>query len=91
MVVCYRNQGNAIVTAHAIGMGLYRKEGLLQLPSSSSVWEAIGYVSDTPITEGQEVTLYRTKETSPELLKTNPNEVIQFLGYEDYKKCINLF
>ena len=86
LVVCYRNQGNAIVTAHAIGMGLYRKEGLLQLPSSSSVWEAIGYVSDTPIIEGEEVTLYRTRETSPELLKTNPDEVIQFLGYENYKE-----
>ena len=86
LVVCYRNQGNAIVTAHAIGMGLYRKEGLLQLPSSSSVWEAIGYVSDTPIIEGQEATLYRTKETSPELLKTNPNEVIQFCGYKNYKE-----
>jgi len=34
--------------------------------SSSSVWEAIGYVSDKPIVEGEEVTLYRTKETSPE-------------------------
>lgn len=86
LVVCYRNQGNAIVTAHAIGMGLYRKEGLLQLPSSSSVWEAIGYVSDAPIIEGQEATLYRTKETSPELLKTNPNEVIQFCGYKNYKE-----
>lgn len=84
LIVCYRNQGKAIVTAHAIGMGLYRKEGLLQLPSSSSVWEAIGYVSDTPIVEGKEVTLYRTKETSPELLKTNPDDIIQFFGYGNY-------
>ncbi|MDD3278649.1 MAG: ATP-binding domain-containing protein [Lachnospiraceae bacterium] len=82
LTVCYRNQGNAIVTAHAIGMGLYRQEGLLQLPSSSSVWEAIGYVSDTPIMEGKEVTLYRTKETSPELLKVDPDDIIQFLSYD---------
>lgn len=83
LTVCYRNQGNAIVTAHAIGMGLYRKEGLLQLPGSSSVWEAIGYVSDSPIVEGEETTLYRTKETSPELLKVNPDEIIQFHAYDD--------
>lgn len=82
LTVCYRNQGNAIVTAHAIGMGLYSKEGLLQLPSSSSVWEAIGYVSDTPIVEGKEVTLYRTKETSPELLKVEPEDIIQFHSYD---------
>lgn len=94
LTVCYRNQGNAIVTAHAIGMGLYRKEGLLQLPSSSSVWNAIGYVSDTPINEGKEVTLYRTKETSPELLQTNSEEIIQFLGYTDeeemYKALLDM-
>lgn len=82
LTVCYRNQGNAIVTAHAIGMGLYRKEGLLQLPSSSSVWEAIGYVSDTPIIEGKEITLYRTEETSPELLKVDSDEIIRFYAYE---------
>ena len=83
LTVCYRNQGRAIVTAHAIGMGLYRKDGLLQLPSSTSVWEAIGYVSDKPIEEGKTATLYRSKETSPELLKVDPNDIIQFFSYEN--------
>ena len=82
LTVCYRNQGRAIVTAHAMGMGLYRKDGLLQLPGSSSVWEAIGYISDTPIEEGKPVTLYRTKETSPELLKVDPDDIIRFLSYD---------
>ena len=94
LTVCYRNQGNAIVTAHAIGMGLYRKEGLLQLPGSLSVWEAIGYVSDTPIVEGQEVTLYRTRETSPELLEVDSNDIIQFCGYDNademYKSLLDM-
>lgn len=94
LTVCYRNQGRAIVTAHAIGMGLYRKEGLLQLPSSPSVWEAIGYVSDTPLVEGKEATLYRTKETSPELLKVNPDDIIQFFSYSKtndmYKELLNM-
>jgi len=82
LTVCYRNQGRAIVTAHAMGMGLYRKDGLLQLPGSSSVWEAIGYISDAPIEEGKPATLYRTKETSPELLKVDPDDIIRFLSYE---------
>ena len=85
LTVCYRNQGRAIVTAHAIGMGLYRKEGLLQMPGSSSVWDAIGYKTDTSIQEGKEVTLFRTTETSPELLKVNQDEIIEFLGYENEK------
>ena len=83
LTVCYRNQGNAIVTAHAIGMGLYRKEGILQLPSSSSVWETIGYVTDSPIEEGKQAILYRTAETSPELLKVDKDDIIDFLRYDD--------
>ena len=86
LTVCYRNQGNAIVTAHAIGIGLYSKKGILQLPSSSSVWEAIGYVTDTPIQEGREALLYRTKETSPELLKVDKDEIINFLCYDNAKE-----
>lgn len=89
LTVCYRNQGNAIVTAHAIGMGLYRKEGILQLPGSSSVWEAIGYVSDSPIKEGKEAILYRTLETSPELLKVNKKDIIDFLRYDNAKSMYN--
>jgi len=94
LTVCYRNQGRAIVTAHAIGMGLYRKDGLLQLPGSSSVWNAIGYISDAPIEEGKAVTLYRTKETSPELLKVDPDDIIRFCSYESsnemYQDLLNM-
>lgn len=89
LTVCYRNQGRAIVTAHAMGMGLYRKDGLLQLPGSSSVWEAIGYISDAPIEEGKPVTLYRTKETSPELLHVDPDDIIRFLSYNSSNNMYN--
>lgn len=82
LTVCYRNQGPVIVTAHAIGMGLYRESGLVQLPSSPKVWEAIGYFSDEPIVEGNETTLYRTKETSPDYLEVDPTEIISFSGYD---------
>lgn len=83
LIVCYRNQGPVIVTAHAIGMGLYRKEGLVQLPGSVDVWSAIGYVSDSTIQEGKEATLYRTKDTSPDFLNVDKNEIIKFSKYKD--------
>lgn len=86
LTVCYRNQSPVIVTAHAIGMGMYR-EGYdlpLQMPSSPNVWEAIGYESSKEIRDGEEVTLYRTTRTSPELLKVDRNEIIEFLAYEDF-------
>lgn len=88
LTVCYRNQSPVIVTAHAIGMGMYR-EGYdlpLQMPSSPDVWKAIGYQSSNEIEDGKEVTLYRTSATSPEFLKVNKNEVIEFLAYEDFNK-----
>ncbi len=85
LTVCYRNQANTIVTAHAIGMGLYRKNnGLIQIPGSIDVWETIGYTSDNKILEGECVELYRTKETSPELLNCNSNEIIDFYKYSDF-------
>ena len=83
LIVCYRNQGPVIVTAHAIGMGLYRKEGLVQLPGSVDVWSAIGYVSDSTIEEGKEATLYRTKDTSPDFLNVDKNEIIKFNKNKD--------
>ena len=83
LIVCYRNQGPVIVTAHAIGMGLYRKEGLVQLPGSADVWPAIGYITDEPIEEGKEATLYRTKETSPDFLNVEKSEIIKFNKYKD--------
>lgn len=84
LTVCYRNQGKAIVTAHAIGMGLYRKDGLIQIPDAK-VWEAIGYVHEGDIIEGEKTVLYRTKETSPELLKVNQDEIIDFLYYLNHR------
>lgn len=79
--VCYRNQNKVIVTAHAIGMGLYSDEGLIQIPNID-VWETIGYKTDSIIKEGSEVTLYRDSETSPDLLKDLRNEIIEFEKFD---------
>lgn len=86
LIVCYRNQSPVIVTAHAIGMGMYR-EGYdlpLQIPSSPDVWKSIGYQSSVEIKDGEEVTLYRTPTTSPEFLKVDKNEIIEFLAYNNF-------
>ena len=80
--VCYRNQSKVIVTAHAIGMGLYSKEGLIQIPNIN-VWETIGYKTDSEIKEGQKVILYRTSETSPDLLNDSRNEIIDFENFDN--------
>lgn len=87
LTVCYRNQSAVIVTAHAIGMGLYRKQHMpLQMPSSPDVWEAIGYKCDRKIEDGKPIDLYRTKETSPDLLNEDKDELIKFLSYESFNE-----
>ena len=89
LTVCYRNQGPVIVTAHALGMGLYRKEGIVQLPGSTDVWPVIGYKSDTSIKEGEEAILYRTKDTSPDFLHVDKLELIQFSSSKDASEMLD--
>ena len=97
---CYRNQSSVIVTAHALGMGLYREKGLIQIPSTPDVWESIGYTSNKDIIENEEVILSRNKETSPDFLKVSPEELIKIsktdnlissfrIVLEDLKNIIN--
>ena len=74
---CYRNQSSVIVTAHALGMGLYKDNGLVQIPSTPEVWDSIGYKSNKKIIDNEEVTLYRDKETSPDFLNVNPEDLIK--------------
>jgi superfamily I DNA and RNA helicase len=39
--VCYRNTPWALTLAHALGFGIYRKEGLVQLFDELDLWEDI--------------------------------------------------
>lgn len=41
--VCYRNTPWALTTAHAVGFGIYRKDGLTQWFNEADVWDAVGY------------------------------------------------
>ncbi|WP_141434471.1 DEAD/DEAH box helicase [Bacillus sp. 03113] len=97
--VSYRNQSSVIVTAHAIGMGIYRdldnqNENLVQIPESNDIWEVIGYESDNEVRAHQEINLYRTKETSPDYLNTDVNSLVKIYKLKDnddqYEKLIEL-
>lgn len=97
--VSYRNQSSVIVTAHAIGMGIYRdlanqNEKLVQIPDSNDLWEVIGYKCDDSIQVHHEVTLYRTKETSPDYLNTDNKSLVKLFNCQDdteqYDKLIKL-
>ncbi len=64
--VCYRNTPWALATAHAVGIGVYRRGGLLQHPDAPSLWQDIGYtVARGKLVAGKSVTLRRSQESYP--------------------------
>lgn len=80
--VCYRNTPWALATAHSLGLGVYRPDGLLQHPDEPQLWKDIGYnVLHGRLQEGSTVTLERSRDSYPsyfsELLDANDAVVVQ--------------
>lgn len=89
---CYRNSRPALVTAHALGFGIYREQqakagtNLIQMFDHPQLWEEIGYkVEGGNLQEGSLVTLSRNNETSPEFLEDHSkiDDLIQFKIFDD--------
>ena len=86
---CYRNSRPILVTAQALGFGIYRDEGLVQMFDRPALWEEIGYsVEDGDLSIGQHVVLKRTNDTSPEFLESHSNidDLIIFKDFENNKE-----
>lgn len=65
--VCYRNTPWALTTAHAVGLGIYRADGLIQHFDEPSLWQDVGYSVERGILEhGEHVRLKRATDRSPE-------------------------
>lgn len=82
---CYRNSRPVLSTAHALGFGIYRNAGLVQIFENKNLWFDIGYQeTNGEIDDGQSVTLRRTPKSSPEFLETHSpvEDLIQFEVFE---------
>jgi superfamily I DNA and RNA helicase len=88
---CYRNSRPLLVTAHALGFGIYRDPpknrdtGLVQMFDQPQLWEDIGYkVKDGELKPGSAVTLYRTDESSPRFLEEHStiSDLVQFIRFD---------
>lgn len=73
---CYRNSRPVLVTAHALGFGIYRAAeprtgtGLVQMFGKPERWRDIGYhVSDGHLVAGEYVGLSRSPDSSPKFLE----------------------
>ena len=84
---CYRNSRPLLVTAHALGFGIYRTPdadtgtGLVQIFDQKQLWLEVGYeVTGGNLSDGYEVTLSRSQESSPAFLEDHSpvDDLIQF-------------
>jgi superfamily I DNA and RNA helicase len=67
---CYRNSRPVLTTAHALGFGIYREKGLVQMFDDSHLWLDVGYqVARGELADGKDVALQRTSRSSPEWLE----------------------
>lgn len=81
---CYRNTPWALVTAHALGSGIYRSK-LVQHPDDPVLWKEIGYeVVDGEPKLGNYVALKRSEEASPKFFYDLivPDDAVQFLSFK---------
>ena len=88
---CYRNSRPLLITAHALGFGIYHETskpdstGLIQMFDHPQLWTEVGYrAKDEKLEEGSLVTLYRTEETSPKFLEDHSDidDLIKFVTFD---------
>lgn len=88
---CYRTSYPILVTAHAIGFGIYRDSepgtstGLVQMFDDTKLWEDVGYkIVAGQLEGGKNVTLRRTHESSPRYLANHspPEDLMQFITFK---------
>ena len=93
---CYRNSRPILVTAHAIGFGIYRqppkaipgrgRTGLVQMFDHASLWRDVGYnVKEGELADGQAVLLQRDSSASPAFLEEHSSveDLVQFHVFDN--------
>jgi superfamily I DNA and RNA helicase len=64
--VCYRNTPWALTLAHALGFGIYRPSGLVQLFDELELWKEVGYTVESGSLEfDNNVTMRRKTDSFP--------------------------
>lgn len=75
--VCYRNSRPLLVTAHALGFGIYRKDAknkpdLVQFFDQPKLWKDVGYEKkEGEFQPHSKIVLKRSNQSSPEYLETH--------------------
>lgn len=86
---CYRNSRPILLTAHAIGFGIYRRPnraehsyplGLVQMFDQAGLWRDVGYSVEGTLEDGENVVLRRGPKASPPFLEEHSpiDDLVQF-------------
>jgi len=79
---CYRTPDPIVTAAHAMSMGLLRRGGMVSGITRTEDWEALGYEVQGRFTRGQQITLKRLTEDSPNIItKLWEKPVLEFETY----------
>jgi superfamily I DNA and RNA helicase len=84
--VCYRNTPWALATAHAVGFGVYRDDGLVQHFDEPQLWNEIGYATVSGRLEpGEHVTLQRAQSSYPDYFPRllDPSDAVVLKKFEN--------
>lgn len=82
---CYRNSKPVLVTAHALGFGIYRSGGLAQFFDQPELWEELGYlVKDGELKSGSNVVLMRSDEATHQFINqyVEVDDLIVFKSFQ---------
>jgi superfamily I DNA and RNA helicase len=82
---CYRNSRPILVTAHALGFGIYKDGGMVQFFDQPELWNDLGYSErdGKEISPGNNVILYRNQENSPLYLE-NHSDIDDLLSFKSF-------
>ncbi|UJH92078.1 ATP-binding domain-containing protein [Antarcticibacterium sp. 1MA-6-2] len=84
---CYRNPREVLVTAHAVGFGIYGE--IVQMLDEKDYWNDIGYkVVEGEFKEGDQIIIERPQENSLETISKHfkKNEIVSFNSYRDFEE-----
>ncbi len=88
---CYRNSRPTLVTAHALGFGIYRNGGPVQIFSNTTLWSDVGYaVTGGELGLGKKTRLERTSDSSPVFLEEidKNSEIIKCELFSNFEEQI---
>lgn len=84
---CYRNAREILITAHALGFGIY-SENIVQMLEDKNHWEDVGYVvEEGECVNGHQVSILRPEENSPLSLADMepPEEIVQMYSAVEFE------